>query len=450
MDDQIIINNFLDEIKKSSENYAALMESHLNKFFSFINKPILDISYKDVHDFLKEKIDQLDIKLKSKETYRHNINRFLKYCRNYYAINEGLDFHTIAPDKTIFKFTPKKKDFSSQRLVKKKILSKKQIETILDYILNIREYDKDLENNRLRDFCLFALCIVTGARISEIRTININDINLEERYFETGFVNEARKSSLDNQESLLFFFCKPIVIYLEEYINRISGKEWLFPGLKGYLSFGQANYIYKSIRKELEFKFSWNYFRETIDNERANMEIRQWQADGLMNRSSSYQSGKNFSNLELKKKREIYDKYYPYNDLKYIGIKKYKLFFSYDSQDSNYFKIKEIVDYIELNNQDFKIKYFERDKETGKSVIRYMEDGIEWCNFFIWFHSKNSEKSEAVNKEYDLAEMLNKNIITITENIDSLRPMAKAKWVLTYNHNIENISKLIIQRIKNK
>ncbi|MHA1340512.1 MAG: hypothetical protein ACTSRZ_09950 [Promethearchaeota archaeon] len=130
-------------------------------------------------------------------------------------------------------------------------------------------------------------------------------------------------------------------------------------------------------------------------------------------------------------------------------LKNYRLFFSYALKDSDDFKIREIAKYWEENYDNVQIRYFERDKKVGIDILDYMESGIAWCNRFIWFHSENSEDSEAVKQEYKMAQLEGKKIFTITKNPSLLQISAKANefviWKDFTNINLDDLIQRIIK-----
>jgi predicted regulator of Ras-like GTPase activity (Roadblock/LC7/MglB family) len=131
-------------------------------------------------------------------------------------------------------------------------------------------------------------------------------------------------------------------------------------------------------------------------------------------------------NLE-KKLQEIEDEFQ----------ERYKFFFSYAKEDSERFKIKELSEYLEKNFQNAEIMYFEKSKTSGEDILDYMERGVNWCNVFVWFHSKESVSSQAVEKEYKMAMYLGKNIISITEDFNALPLSARVTWSLKYNPDVK-------------
>jgi len=318
--DKKIIENFLEEKRKRSDGSYKNLKTQLDLFFIKVKKSIINIKYEDTYNYLKNVIDPMEINLNTKESYRYYLKSFFKYCQKYFALQEGIEYYTVVPDKSTFEFTEKGTDIQRQTSKKEKILTKKQIGIILEYIKEKRNYIN--LQQRMRDFVLISLEVVTGARISEIRTLNINDINLIDRFFETGFIRNARKTTLRSKKSLLFFFPESIIKYLEEYMNMIKG-DWLFPTpFNKYLTKNGANQVYYELRKELGFKFSWHYFRHSMITYLKENECSLNDREMLLNHKPSSIQGKSYEHLEIKKKRDIYDKYYPYKELKYIGVNK--------------------------------------------------------------------------------------------------------------------------------
>lgn len=97
--------------------------------------------------------------------------------------------------------------------------------------------------------------------MSEIRTSELENINLNERFFETGFLKNSRKSTLRSGESLLFFFPKKFKIYLQNYIYGLDG-EFLVPisQKEKYASSNWCQNKVNTIRRSLEFNFSISSF----------------------------------------------------------------------------------------------------------------------------------------------------------------------------------------------
>lgn len=126
----------------------------------------------------------------------------------------------------------------------------------------------------------------------------------------------------------------------------------------------------------------------------------------------------------------------------------YRIFFSYAKKDTEYFQISNIAKYLEKNNPNVEIMYFEKSKIAGEDILDYMERGVNWCNMFVWFHSMNSLESKAVIKEYKMAVYLGKNVISITEDFNALPLSARVTWAILYDPNVQELCQKLMNDIK--
>lgn len=130
-------------------------------------------------------------------------------------------------------------------------------------------------------------------------------------------------------------------------------------------------------------------------------------------------------------------------------LKSYRLFFSYALKDSDLFNVKNIASYWESHNTNVQIRYFERDKKFGRDIYEYMESGVAWCNRFIWFHSDNSLKSDAVQQEFKMAQNQGKKLFTITNHLEALPILAKSNkyysWTNQASVDLDNLLNQIIK-----
>lgn len=169
-------------------------------------------------------------------------------------------------------------------------------------------------------FIFFGLAIATGARASEIRTIALENINLEERYFETGFEKNACKSTMNSEECLLFFFPRAFKIYLENYIYELDG-DFLFPTqLQEYPSANWSQQKVNKIRKALGFRFTMHYFRHSLITY---LKTNGCPADDrkmLLNHSMDDVQAEYYTHLSIEEKRAIYDRFFPYYSIKYFQL----------------------------------------------------------------------------------------------------------------------------------
>lgn len=95
------------------------------------------------------------------------------------------------------------------------------------------------------------------------------------------------------------------------------------------------------------------------------------------------------------------------------------VFISYSTEDSEYWDIPAIANYLEEKPEIRKAVYWERD--SGGKITEYMERWLSLCKVFILFCSENAKKSSSVNDEWQAAYQLTKvkriqKIIPVYEN----------------------------------
>ena len=163
--------------------------------------------FDNVIDVRIKKKSEKPIGRDSKEVYRSYLSSFFDYVIGRF-LQINIEYRNPVPNKRIYKFNLQKSDIRKHSDINDEIFTEQEL-------LDILEASK---KKNLRDFILFSLLIIDGARISEILTIKIEDVHLEERYFETGFEKNARKSTRFSNKSLIFFFPEKFRPYLEQYI----------------------------------------------------------------------------------------------------------------------------------------------------------------------------------------------------------------------------------------
>lgn len=308
-DDTFLITSYLNLMRARSENTYRNMKTAFRQFFKYINKPIAEITVKDAYEFFTKVLDPSSLKISSKKCRRHQLSGFFEYVKEMH-FKEGKIYHNPIPSERLCPFTKTEQDITRQSHKNLKILTKEQLQEILDYSYN---------RQTLRDFLLLSIQISSGPRISETRTILQKDVHLQERYFETGFIKDARKTTLYKEEGLLFFLPKGLFLeVLEQYLDSTESK-WLFPGYSGSsLAHATVYTIIKGIRKDLGFEFGFHYFRRTLITERMKMGCPEWISEALQNHAASTTERESYIKLSLEEKRLEYDKYFPYKNIYYF------------------------------------------------------------------------------------------------------------------------------------
>ena len=308
-EDQTLIEQYLREVRNRSDFAYRNQKSVLTDFFEFINKPISSITRQDIRSYFNERVDAKEIKMDSKNTYRSYLSSFFEFICSIY-----LDIPNPVPNKKQYQFTQRSIDIKKRSEEKdSKVLTKQQLQQILNHCYYSRS---------LREFIFFGLCICTGARYSEIRTIKIENVNIEQRYFETGFEKNAKKSTRTSKRSLIFFFPENFKPFLQNYVFRLSQQNhaWLFASKKDqtkHVSHTGIQYLYEKIRTKLGFHFSMHYFRHSFITYLKRNDCSRETRETLLNHVPSGTQAKHYEHDEIFELKAEYDKYFPYYDISY-------------------------------------------------------------------------------------------------------------------------------------
>lgn len=302
------LEEYYDNVKKRSLNSFKISQNVLMRFFNYIQKNPEDVKRSDVKDYLKNIVDNWNVKLKTKSLHYALLSSFYSWLTE--ELNEDeIVFINPVPKKYVRNFTTNPNDFEDEDDANKKVLSKEQIEQILDYTRN---------NRKMRDFILVGLQICTGARVSEIRTIRISNVNLKERSFKTGIEINARKSSKHGLKKLKFIFPKKFKIYLEYYLNTLDpNQKYLFStyNQNKCLNNDLVYYIYNQIREKIGFYFTSHFFRHSIITYLEENGCPVNISNRLLNHKISGTQERVYKHFDRVKD---YDKYFPYYLSKYF------------------------------------------------------------------------------------------------------------------------------------
>ncbi|MFX0188694.1 MAG: tyrosine-type recombinase/integrase [Candidatus Hodarchaeota archaeon] len=313
----IYVNSHLNEVKKRSDQAYKDHKSILKNLFTHIDKPVLKITKLDIKKYFDEVLDpRQDIKASSKETMRGTLRSFFFHVESL-LLDQEINYNNPVPSKKVYKFTKRNTDIIKRSEKKAKLLTKEQLLKILDYA------KKNFTKNNKRMFIYFALSVCSGAREMEIATIKIADVNIKERYFETGFEKNARKSTKHIKEGLLFFFPKSFASYLKNYLLKLKNDNdvWLFPSTRTerHMSPSTPRYYYEKLREALGLAdFSMHWFRHSLitylKTNGCSLEDREM----LLNHVPHRTQAKHYEHEEIAEKRAVYDKYFPYYEFPYF------------------------------------------------------------------------------------------------------------------------------------
>ena len=112
-----------------------------------------------------------------------------------------------------------------------------------------------------------------------------------------------------------------------------------------------------------------------------------------------------------------------------------KIFISYASVDLNLFKVPEIADYLESQDEIERVYYWERDNDSTMTIVQYMEQSILESEIILVISSQRSLESEPVSRETDFAVIKGKRIIPIFQNIADVREFIRQYRGVTFDSN---------------
>jgi len=119
------------------------------------------------------------------------------------------------------------------------------------------------------------------------------------------------------------------------------------------------------------------------------------------------------------------------------------VFISYNTKDTEFFKINEVVKNLKNFEQISDVLYYEQ--ESYDNFIKFMNDNIGICDVVVLFCSPNSLKSSYVEKEWTAADALGKPIILIFLKTKHIPPLLSSRVGIEFNSRDFNqyINKLI-------
>ena len=202
--------NFLENDKKLSENTLQSYKRDLKQFKRYLEACELHynrVKEEDIKDYIKE--------LQEKGKKSSSISRCIASIRSFYQF--VLKRNKIKVDPTA--------NIQSPKIEKRvpSVLTAKEVELLLDQ-------PKDIDLKGIRDKAMLEFAYATGMRVTEIISLNIEDVNLEEGYVVCKHDNKERTIPLGNMS------LKALKEYVEEardILVKTEGEKALFVNING-------------------------------------------------------------------------------------------------------------------------------------------------------------------------------------------------------------------------
>ncbi len=202
--------DFLENDKKLSDNTLQSYKRDLKQFKNYLEA--CDIHYnkvkeEDIKDYIRD--------LQGQGKKASSISRGIASIRSFYQF--VLKNKKVKVDPT--------QNIQSPKIEKRipSVLTAKEVELLLDQ-------PKDVDLKGIRDKAMLEFAYATGMRVTEIISLNIEDVNLEEGYVTCKHVNKQRNIPLGNMS------LKALKEYVEEardILVKNEGEEALFVNING-------------------------------------------------------------------------------------------------------------------------------------------------------------------------------------------------------------------------
>lgn len=202
--------DFLENDKKLSDNTLQSYKRDLKQFRNYLEACELHynkVKEDDIKDYIRE--------LQENGKKASSISRGIASIRSFYQF--------VLKNKKI-KIDPTE-NIQSPKIEKRvpSILTAKEVELLLDQ-------PQDIDLKGIRDKAMLEFAYATGMRVSEIVSLNIEDVNLEEGYVTCKHGSKERNIPLGN------LALKALTEYVEEardILVKTEGEEALFVNING-------------------------------------------------------------------------------------------------------------------------------------------------------------------------------------------------------------------------
>lgn len=202
--------NFLENDKKLSNNTLQSYKRDLKQFRRYIEACEIHynrVTEEDIKDYIKE--------LQEEGKKSSSISRCIASIRSFYQF--VLKNKKIKKDPT--------QNIQSPKIEKRvpNVLTAKEVELLL-------EQPKDIDLKGIRDKAMLEFAYATGMRVTEIISLNVDDVNLEEGYVNCTSGNKQRRIPLG---TMSLNALKEYIEEAREILVKTEGEQALFVNVNG-------------------------------------------------------------------------------------------------------------------------------------------------------------------------------------------------------------------------
>lgn len=281
----ISVEEFLQKKARVGSLNLWVNRSIIKRFLTFIGKDVNAVTREDTIKYFKY-LDSQKYKMSYKLTQLH-ILRSIYLDSDHNPIPRRFDFtHPYIQRNEITTFTP---------------------DQIMAILMKARRVSYEF-------FIEILLLTTTGMRISECTSIRVADVHLEERFLETGFEENARKSTGHTGKALVFCFPQKVADLLHDYLqyhkNRYGNNPWLFPGrTDSYLRTNRVQVILRTL--PLNFKKNPHMFRHTFETLQNQNGTPPHIIEILSNHVPRSVIFRNYINISIEERKKLTDQWFP-------------------------------------------------------------------------------------------------------------------------------------------
>lgn len=301
-------NEFMD---RYSPSHWMQQRNRIISFTLYLkDKREKKIETADVDDIIAffKLINSKDLKRSTKKKWRNFLNAYYEFFKE---IKEKIDkkaFINPVPSRNLFDFD--EKEFTVKELEREEdLMTYPDIKRILNYLYFID----------FRSFIIVSMLLYSGARISEICRIELENLDLEERYFITKI-----KSKKNLNRYGAYFFPKFFIKYLQEWINSLQEENvdptFLFQQKDHHVNPKTPRKRLRDAKASLGLNCKMNphAFRDYLNTLRFDQNIDEKYRFLLLNQTPENVNVKHYLKKYKKRKEllEIYDKTFPFPEFK--------------------------------------------------------------------------------------------------------------------------------------
>lgn len=285
--DMEMVIDYLEEKERNSHGSFLMARNALfSILYRVAPRPVVEMDFRDLDNVVRA-IDIAPYKKNTKMQRWSTIKAYYEWCLDRLRRN-GIKVENQLPLRV--KFNATQNDVS--------IDNDEGCEIFSDHDLARLETRAQIKG--MKWHVAFLLLKHCGMRGSELATIKLRNVNVEERVLVTGLERDARKS----KKPLTFFFPPEVAAIVMEYIETLPKEcEWLFPGIT-------TPCIRRTALSRLFGKT--HSFRKTLITRRIDNGCPYHISEMLVNHEISSVEFKHYYKKPRNERRDLYDKYHPF------------------------------------------------------------------------------------------------------------------------------------------